>query len=58
MDLFGSGAASNNLAPFEHQGLQSRFGEIAGGHKAIMATANDDDVLSCHTRVSANPNKI
>jgi hypothetical protein len=48
MELFGDTRAAGNLASFEHDRFQTGPGEIAGGDQAIMAGADDDDVIGWH----------
>ena len=47
MKFFGDAGAADDLASFEHERFQSRFREIERGDQAIVAGADDDDVVSC-----------
>src|ERR1043165_524412 len=42
MKFFGDARAANGFAPFKHERLQSRLGEIISGDQAVMAGADDD----------------
>jgi hypothetical protein len=43
--FLGRGNAADHLAPFQDERLPSRFREVEGGDEAIVAAADDDDVL-------------
>src|ERR1700730_2239371 len=44
-DFFGDGGAAENVAAFEHDDLLPRFGKIRGVDQAVVASANDDNVV-------------
>jgi hypothetical protein len=50
MDFFRDCSAADDLAPLKHERFQAGFGQIAGRDQPIVATADDDDVVSWHAR--------
>ena len=44
MKFLGDRRAAGLRAAFEHQRLESGFGQIEGGDQAVVAAADDDDV--------------
>ena len=52
IDLFGDGAAADNIPALEHEDTLPGPGEIGGGSQAIMAGADDDGIV-LHTGVQA-----
>ena len=48
MKLFSRTRAANNWATLQYQWFETRPGEIAGSDKAIMARADNDDVVGWH----------
>src|SRR3954464_11485905 len=43
-DLFRHSAAADYIAALQNERLMSRFGEIEGGHQAVVSAADDDHV--------------
>ncbi len=52
IDLFGDGAAADNIPALEHEDTLPGPGEIGGGSQAIVAGSDDDGVV-LHTGVQA-----
>ena len=48
VDLLGHGGAAEHVAPLEHEHLAARAGEIRRVHQAVVAAADDDDVVIRH----------
>ena len=48
-DFFGDGGAAEHVAPLEHEDLPARAREVGGGGQPVVASADDDGVIS-HTR--------
>ena len=44
-DLFGDGRAAEHVAALEHEHLLARAREIGGVDEAVVAAADDDDVV-------------
>src|SRR5580704_10937084 len=44
-DFFGDGGATENIAALEDQNFFARAGEIGRVHKAVVAAADDNDVV-------------
>ena len=49
MKFFSDRGAANLRAAFEHERLESRFGQVESGDQAVVPATDDDDVA----RVSA-----
>jgi hypothetical protein len=46
MKFFGDGAATDEFAAFENQGLETAFGEVEGGYERVVTAADEDYSLS------------
>ncbi len=44
MKFFGDGRAADLRAAFEHQRLETGFGQIEGGDETVVSAADDDDI--------------
>jgi len=58
--LFSHGHAADYFASLKHEWFESGFSEIKGGDEAIVAGADDDNVVLSHENKSAamNADKI
>ena len=45
MDFFSDRTTANHLTPLEHERLQPALREITRGHKAVVTTADNCDVV-------------
>ena len=50
-DLFGDGAAAEELAAFEHEHLPSGARQVGGGDQAVVAAADDDHIVFGHAQL-------
>jgi hypothetical protein len=50
MEFLGDRGTADNVAPFQHDDLHSCAGKITGAYQAIVAAADDGDVVTggCH----------
>ena len=54
VDLLGDGASAHDRAALDHQHAAAGPGEIGRGHEAVVAGADDDDVVSHGLRLPHN----
>src|ERR1700674_5562323 len=50
MEFFGNARTTDDRATFKHERFESRPREIESGDEAIVAGADDDDVVGFHPR--------
>ena len=45
MKFFGRAGAADDVPPLEHERFQTSVGEVVSGDQAVVAGADDDDVV-------------